>query len=280
MLIVLSSNSSFAAPAKEAKKEVWILPLVTFYDVSRDATYNWWSEMETTSLDAEKHSQRLLSYLGKKSEGAIHYYDPYKTQIRFRKDLNKTNLSLEELQQISQSLKAELILSGDVIIEESPVISAGKRLKIQLKVLRSPLFNEVAESVRVVDLHSFEYAQLLEGGGDVWGEIQGALDQKIKAYRVQGGAQRVELIVNGSLDRRQMKHFEQLLKSKIERVKAVSQSFTEPGSSGIFVEYEGGSATALGEDLRVLKWDGFMTQVVSSSSSQVIFDVHPQTAVK
>lgn len=269
-----------AAPQKNNKKTVLILPLITFYDVSRDATYNWWSETETDSLEAQKHSRQLLSFLGQNREGQIQYLDPYKSEIRFRKNLEKTNLSPQELLEICKSLNAQLVLTGDVVIEESPIIVSGKRLKIQLKLLRTPQFNEIAESVRVFDLHGFEYLQLVDNGGDAWTDLHDAIDKKIKAYDAKNVSQKIELIVNGSLNRQQLSQFEDLLKAKIEGVQTVSQSYLEPGSSGIFVEYKGADGSDLSRELRALKWAGFMTQVVSSSPSQVIFDVHPQSAVK
>ncbi len=274
-------SGAFAAPTQEhspKKKEVTILPLITIYDVDKDSTYNWWSETDTASADAQKLSAQLMHYLGKENGKVIHFMDPYKNTVKFRENLQKTVLSTADMLAISKSLNTEVLMVGDLIIEKSAVIPAGQRLKVRLELLRAPLFNKVGEVHRVVDLYAVDYARFLETGGELWTDVRAAVEKRIEDYRPTE-SQRLELIVNGTFDHNQLEILQRYLKNHISKIRNIAQSYQERDTLGMFVEYDGGGEE-LGRELREARLEGFMTQVVSSSKSQVIFDVRPQSAVK
>lgn len=261
------------------KKEVFILPLITFYDVEKDAIYNWWSESETLSVDARKHSQNLFKFLAKDNGKVIHFLDPYAKQIKFRENLQKTSLTNEELLAITKDLQTELVLTGDVLIENSSVIAEGTRLKVRLKLLRAPAFNEVGEVYRVMDLYSVDYTQLVEIGGEIWNDVRLSVEKRIEDYKPAKN-EKLELIVNGTFDHQQLQQFHRFLKGNINHIKGLSPGFLEKDSFGIFVEYSGKGTETFAQELKESKLEGFMTQVVSSTNSQVIFDVRPVNKVK
>lgn len=281
MLSVSIASVSSASDKKEntRKKEVAVLPLITFYDVDRDATYNWWSEQETLSLDIKKHSQNLYKDLAKDNGKVIRFLDPFARNIKFRENLQKTVLKSEEMLAISKDLNAELVLVGDIIIEKSSVISEGTRMKVNVKILRAPAFNEVGSVYHVSDLYAADYLQLIEVGGNVWHEVRASIEKRIEDYRPSQG-EKLELIVNGTFDHHQLQQFHRYLKGNITNIKSISPGFLDKDSFGIFVEYAGKGTESLSRELKETKIEGFMTQVVSSTNSQVIFDVRPLNAVK
>ncbi len=267
------------APKKNDQKVV-VLPLITFYDVARGATYNWWSEATSESPDAQKLSRQLMPYLAREGHKKIHFLNPHRQKLNFKEELRKTVLTDKELLEISSSLGAEIVLVGDVKLEESPVILEGKRLKMDIKILRAPQFLEVGQVVRLFDLYSVDYVQLLEVGGEPWLDLKASVERQLLSYNAKDQKGKLEIVVNGSLSYQQLASFQKSLKAHIGGIKSLSPGFVDKDSFGIFVEYEGSDSKALTEDLKHLEMRGFMTQVVSSSSSQVIFDVHPKVAVK
>lgn len=270
-----------SSPVKKNKKEVSVLPLITFYDVQKDATYNWWSEMDTESVDARKHSEQLVRAFGKDNGKIIKFLDPYAKNVKFRANLQKTILAGAELLEITKDLGTELVLSGDVVIDSSPVLLEGQRLKISLLILRAPAFNKVGEIYRVVDVYGSDYTQMLEVGSEVWSDLRLAIEKQIEEYKPpQQTSEKLELIVNGTFDHQQLERFRRFLKGTISNIKETSTGFLERDSFGIFVEYSGKGSEGLSKELREVKLEGFMTQVVSSTNSQVIFDVRPVNKVK
>lgn len=261
------------------RKEVNILPLITFYDVEKDTTYNWWSEQDTLSPEARKHSENLLKSLAKENGKVIHFFDPYARNIKFRENLQKTILSSEELAAISKDLNVELILTGDVIFEKSTVIAEGSRIKVRLKILRAPAFNEVGELYRVADLYAVDYTRLADEGGEMWVDVRAGIEKRIEDYKPTKN-EKLELIVNGTFDHHQLQQFHRFLRGNINNIKSISPGFLEKDSFGIFVEYAGKGTESLSQELKETKLEGFMTQVVSSTNTQVIFDVRPVTKVK
>lgn len=256
-----------------------MLPLITFYDVEKDATYNWWSEKESESLDAKKHSAHLMKWLAKDNGKVIHFIDPYAANVKFRENLQKTVLSVEEMQAIAKDLNTEIFLVGDVVVNKSTVVPDGHRLKINITLLRAPAFNKVGEIYRIVDLYAVDYTRFIETGVGIWDDVRMDVEKRIEDYK-PSPLKRLELIVNGSFDHHQVEQFQRHLKSHISNIKDISKGFQERDTFGIFVEYAGQNTDQLSRELKEAKLEGFMTQVVSSTSSQVIFDVRPQAAVK
>ncbi|MCC6138908.1 MAG: hypothetical protein IT287_09755 [Bdellovibrionaceae bacterium] len=268
------------SPSKK-KREVSILPLITIYDVQKDATYNWWSETETESIDARKHSEQFMSALSKENGKILRFLNPYTKNVKFRENLQKTVLSAQELLAITNDLGTELVLTGDVVVDKSPVLLDGQRLKINMQILRAPAFNQVGEVYRVVDVYSVDYTQMLEVGGDVWPDVRLAIEKQIEAYKPPTSkSEKLELIVNGTFDHQQLQQFRRFLRGTISNIKEITPGFLERDSFGIFVEYAGKGTESLSKELRETKLEGFMTQVVSSTNSQVIFDVRPVNKVK
>lgn len=264
------------APIKSTKSFLRVLPLITFYDVAKDTTYNWWSEFETQSVDARKHSEQMLRVLGFGQSKTIRFLNPYARGIQLRGNLKKTNLTSAELLEISTSLDVGMVIVGDVTMDKSPVILDGQRLKINLQILQAPSFAPVGEVMRVMDLYALDYNKLVDEGGDVWLTVRTSLENKItEKLTVRKTPLKLELVVTGHLDQEQMQKFQSLLKQQLPNIKESAKSFIDNDSFGIFVEYAGQNVQGLSEELRGIRVEGFMTQVVSSTNSQVIFDVRP-----
>jgi hypothetical protein len=260
-------------------KEVRILPVITFYDATLSATYNWWHESQTLSEDAFKLSQSFGKVFAANNGKILKFINPHKEKLDV--GVASSVLELKDFRRLATVGKAELLLVGDVVFDESTVLANGKRLRIRFEVLRAPSFRKIAEIYKVVDLYPIDYLRFVELGAPTWSDIRLLVERQLEEYKpIVHRASQVELIVSGDFTYEQLDVFKKRLKGMISGVKSISEKYVEKDSVGMFVEFEGNGASAFSQALRETRLEGFMTQVVSSTNSAVLFDVRPLRKVK
>lgn len=273
-------NAEKSSTDKSVKKtrEVRVLPLLNFYDVDGDAVYNWWYEAKSESRDARQLSKVLSAILSTENGKILNFINPYKSETPLI--FHSTNLQKEDYEKLKKWSGAELFLTGDVIFDASPTKKKGKRLKVHIDILQAPSFRKIAEVFRVYDVYAGDFVKLVELGESAWPDLRSAIETSLYSYKPQNnGVRSIELVVSGAMSFQDLETLKQDLRTLIPGVKSLTERSLEGDSAGMFVEFEG-DTPAFTQALKQSRLEGFMTQVVSSSATTVMFDVRPISKLK
>jgi len=268
--LTFALNVSAAVSKEKQKKGLKILPLITFYNGVKGDVYNWWAENESAD-EMSLVSRRVLGDLGAKAQGLCLYRRDLE-KLPVPELYKKTALTSEEMVDLAKKFGAEIAVAGAFSFTKSPLRETDYRLKVHLEAFDGPEGERIGEIIRYVDLSSNEY-------GNAWmipsPQIAGVFSEfhkQLTENRSKIPARQMRLLVSGALNRDQVEALKEKLKTSVEGLNGLQEAVFEPEQVAFNVAYEGKSAD-FSKALSQVQFPQFMTQVVSSDTNQVLFDV-------
>jgi hypothetical protein len=276
--LLLFTPAVFAAVEKVPARTA-ILPLVTFYSsLGEGEVYNWWAEnsssteMKTLFLNWYRHvAQNPLSrweYLSTLQKDEL-------------PDFQVTAMSFEKQIEFAKHKSAGLLITGDVRIEPSPMIAQGVRWIQKLEVFRVKNAQKIGETLRIYDFPKYQFTQLLlavEFTKEFMPQTVIDLHAKIENYKPEKAEVSTKLILTGDLSSEQIDKIKNRLQESMRDVES-AQVLSYERNQVVF-EFKGINSQKLSQTLEEFHWKGFLTQIISSDSSQVVFDVHSKNRVQ
>lgn len=253
-------------------------PFVEFNNALSGESFRWWSpefkvsnDLESLSLSFEK--EMFQGFLDK----GLFMLRPHAFSMSHMipNFMRKTYLTQTEMVQLTNLNRGQLYLDGRVDLIPSPLRENALRIRVQVKCKQSSNGKNVAEVVRTFDTPSGQ--QLTQIGSKVnelARETGDELASQVYDLWKRGAleAQVLQLAVTGDLDHMQMLRFKKELNEKLGLSNALVERLYEPGRVTFETDYSGG-VEALSQRLGKTKFDGFISQVVSSQADQIILDV-------
>jgi hypothetical protein len=256
-----------------------ILPLVTFYSSFDDGeVYNWWAE-DSSSVEMKNLFRQWYRNLVGRPLTKWEY--PTALVKADEQEFQMSALPFEKKMEFAKHKAAALLLTGDVRIEPSPMIEQGIRWTQKLEVFRVKNGQKIAETLRIYDLPSHQYQQLLLALGGSKEFLLGTmtdLHARIESYKPEKVESTTRLVLTGTLSGEQMEHIKQHLQSAVKN--STSAQIVSYERDQVVFEIKGLNSEKLNQALVQFHWKGFLTQVISSDSSQVVFDVQSKNSVQ
>jgi hypothetical protein len=280
VLAVLSFFTSpcFAAVEKSSGKTS-ILPLVTFYSsFDEGEVFNWWAEDVSAGEMKTLFNQWYKSLL---QQPLTKWEYPHALIKDVNPDLQVSALPLEKKLEFAKLKAASLLVTGDVRLEPSPMMDQGVRWTQKLEVFRVKNGQKITETLNIYDLPKYQYQQLLlmtTESKDFMAGTMTDLHSRIEAYRPERPEQATKLVVTGKLSGNQMDQFKKYLQNAFREVK--SPQIVSYERDQLVLDVPGVSSEQLNQALVEFHWKGFLTQVISSDSSQVVFDVQSKNSLQ
>lgn len=271
---VLQQKGLFAT----SEKTGITLPFIEFNNALNNESFRWWSPEFSVSKDLEGmafafEKELFQGFLDK----GLFMLRPQAFHMgpMIPHFMRKTYLTQTDMVQLTNFKQGQLYLDGRVDVITSPLRENALRVRVQLKCKQASNGKNVAEVVRTFDSPSGQalnqigskVTQLaLETGQELANQIydlwqRGALE-----------AQVLQLAVTGELDHMQMLRFKKELNEKLGLSNGLVERLYEPGRVTFETDYSGG-IEALSQKLKRAKFDGFISQVVSSQADLITLDV-------
>lgn len=192
-------------------------------------------------------------------------------------------LTAEQKMELAKKKSAVIVISGDVRVSPSPVILKGVRLTQNLTATRVKNSEKIAETLKIVDIPSHQFSQMLlsseEFSKDFVFNSFSDLHDKIETYRKPPEVlKKSRLVLTGALSYHQLEAFKQKLKQRMPLLRSFQTQSLE--REQVVLIAEGVDGEDLGLALGFIQWSGWRTQVVSTDSSQVVFDVKAKNSVQ
>lgn len=254
------------------------LPFIEVNNRLNNESYRWWSPVLSTQKDLENFALSFEQELfqGFLEKGLFMLRPQAFAMVNMVPDfLRKTFLTQTEMVQITSFKKGQLFIDGRVDILSSPLRENAFRIRVQLSCRQATNGKSVAEVVRSYDTPSGRlFSQLntdikrlaVESGEDIASQVYDLWQRGVLE------AQTIQLAVTGNLNHQQLLKFKQGLEAKITGVQGLSERLFEPGRVTFELNYNGGIEN-LKNQLNQARFDGFVSQVVSTNAEQVILEV-------
>jgi hypothetical protein len=272
--LVLQQRGLFASLAKTGIT----LPFIEFNNQLSGEAVRWWSPVFTVSKDLENLSLVFETELfqGFLDKGLFMLRpQAFHMENLLPSFLRKTYLTQSEMNQITQVKNGQLFLDGRVDVLSSPIRENAYRMRVQISCKQTHNGKTVAEIVRTLDSATgkqinqmtTEIKQMAEEAGqDLAGQVydlwqRGALESSV-----------LQLVINGDLNQQQLSRFKKELSTKIGITEGLTERLFEPGKVTFEMDYNGG-VDSLSAKLSKSRFDGFISQVVSTQADQIIMDV-------
>jgi len=271
---VLQQKGLFAS----ASRTGITLPFIEFNNSINGESFSWWSPEFSVSKDLESlalgfEKELFQGFL----EKGLFLLRPqaFKMSHMVPNFMRKTYLTQTEMVQLTNLKRGQLYIDGRVDLLSSPLRENAYRVRVQLSCKQSSNGKSVAEVVRTFDTPAGQQLNQItskvrqlatETGQEIASQVhdlwqRGALE-----------AQLLQLAVTGDLNHMQMLRFKKELSQKIGLSNGLTERLYEPGRVTFEADYTGG-VEALSQKLKKAKFDGFISQVVSSQADQIILDV-------
>ncbi|MCJ8277653.1 MAG: hypothetical protein HRT44_04640 [Bdellovibrionales bacterium] len=254
------------------------LPFIEVNNRMNNESYRWWSPVLSTKKDLENLSlsfEREL-FQGFLDKGLFMLRPQAFSMVHMVPDaLRKTFLTQTEMVQLTSYKRGQLYIDGRVDILSSPLRENAFRVRVQLSCKQASNGKSVAEVVRSYDTPSGRlFVQLntdikrmaVESGRDIASQVydlwqRGALE-----------AQVLQLAVTGNHNHQQLQNFKASFSQNITGVTELRERLFEPGRVTYELDYNGG-VESLKTKLSQARFEGFISQVVSTNAEQIILDV-------
>ena len=248
--------------------------------------YNWWAEDSSSVEMKDLFKQWYRNLVG---QPLTKWEYPAALVKSPQPEMQVSALSFEKKMEFAKHRAAALLLTGDVRIEPSPMVEQGVRWTQKLEVFRVKNGQKIGETLRIYDLPPHQYRHLLLAIGDSKDFMLSTmtdLHARIESYRPEKVESSTRLVLTGSLSGEQMERIKQYLQGAVQ---GAAQSAVQSQTSAQIVSYErdqvvieikGLNSEKLNQALVQFHWKGFLTQVISSDSSQVVFDVQSKNSIQ
>ncbi len=270
------------ALAADTKNRATILPLITFYSTLEEGeVYNWWAENDSLG-DMNKLSDLFYTALNNNPLSRWQYF----TSDELVKDKDSrwhVSVLTDPLKiEYAKFRKAGLVVSGDVKVTASPILASGVRMTQHLEILRVKNGEKIGESLKITDIPRYQYDQMLNSTVKHSQEFIltafSDLNEKIEAYQPSiKKTESANLVLTGALTNQQLEAFKQRLQKMISTIKGFQTLSLEREQVVLLIE--GVDSETLAQALSHTEWKAFRTQVISTDSKQVVFDVKARTSV-
>ncbi len=191
--------------------------------------------------------------------------------------MRKAFLTQTEMVQLTNIKQGQLFLDGRVDILSSPLRENAFRIRVQVSCKQASNGKSVAEVVRTFDTPSGQQISQILGKVNQMAEETGTeIASQVYDLWQRGAleAQALQLAITGDLDHMQMERFKRELSEKMGLTNGLVERLYEPGRVTFETDYAGGLEN-LRQKLNKAKFDGFISQVVSSGTDEIILDVKP-----
>lgn len=248
---------------------VRVLPLVEFSD-GRGGRYLWWAaaaddEKTGPAQDMFKHFfQRLAAKFKAKN---IYVLDPTSTSFRMGvpATYRSENLRREDQMSFAQYLKADVVLSGKVIIGHQVLNNSDLKLAYDLQLWQARSGRSVVEVQRAESLASdapkVVQALLDQSDVKVLDELAGRMSEAMSSGGLNLNV--IKLQVNGSMSYRQQAELKRLL-SQLREIKVLKERSFEPAK----VVFEAETAVTGVELAKTLKKTKFPLYTIAVDAAQ------------
>lgn len=261
-----------------AKRTGITLPFIEFNNAMSGESFRWWSpefkvsnDLESLGMNFEK--EMFQGFLDK----GLFLLRPhaFKMAHMVPNFMRKTYLTQTDMVQLTNFKKGQLYLDGRVDIITSPLRENAYRVRVQVSCKQSSNGKSVAEVVRTFDTGSGQQLTQISSKINQMAEETGAeIANQVYDLWKRGAleAQLLQLAVTGDLNHMQMIRFKNELNEKLGLANGLVERLYEPGRVTFETDYSGG-VESLSQKLKKAKFDGFISQVVSSKADQIILDV-------
>ncbi len=270
-------------PPEKSKVRTSILPLVTFYSsFDEGEVYNWWAENSSTGEMKELFEKWYGSLV---RQPLTKWEYPTTLQKDANIELQVSAMTIEKKIEFAKQKSSALMLTGDIRIDPSPLIQQGVRWTQKLEVYRVKNGQKVAETLRIFDINRQQYLHLQLALGDsreFMANTVADIHQQIESYKPEKAEAGTKLILTGSLSGEQMNKIKEHLRSVVHGSNAGARDvqIVSYERNQVVFEIPVLSSERLGQALVEFHWKGFITQVISSDSSQVVFDVQSKISLQ
>lgn len=271
---VLQQKGLFAT----SEKSGITLPFIEFNNALSGESYRWWSPEFTVSKDLESLSMSFEQemFQGFLDKGLFmlrpHAFNMSHMVPNF---MRKTYLTQTDMVQLTNLKQGQLYLDGRVDLISSPLQENALRVRVQMKCKQSSNGKNVAEVVRTFDTPAGQgLSQIASKVDELARETGQELASQVYDLWQRGAleAQVLQLAVTGDLNHMQLLRFKKELNEKLGLSNGLTERLFEPGRVTFETDYSGG-VEALSQKLKTAKFDGFISQVVSSQADQIILEV-------
>lgn len=269
--------------AAETKNRAVILPLITFYSSLQEGeVYNWWAENDSLG-DMNKLSDQFYTVLNKNPLSRWQYFTSDEL-VKDKDSLWHLSVLTDQFKiEYAKHRKAGLVVSGDVKVSPSPLSATGVRLTQHLEILRVKNGEKIGESLRITDIPRYQYEQMINSAAIHSQELIlstfSDLHEKIENYRptLQKETKNSQLILTGVMTDEQLEGFKTRLQHATGAIKGFQTVSLE--REQVVLQVEGIDGETLAQVLNQTQWKGLRTQVISTDSRQVVFDVKARSGV-
>jgi hypothetical protein len=271
---VLQQKGLFAS----AEKTGITLPFLEVNNALTGESFRWWQpdfavskDLESLSLNFEKEMfqgflDRGLFMLRPQAFHMTHMVPDF---------MRKTYLTQTEMVQLTNLKQGQLYLDGRVDVISSPLRENALRVRVQVKCKQSSNGKNVAEVVRTLDTPTGQgLSQIATKVSEMARETGLELANQVYDLWQRGAleAQVLQLAVTGDLDHMQLLRLKRELNQTLGLSNGLTERLYEPGRVTFETDYSGG-VESLSQKLRTAKFDGFISQVVSSEPDQITLAV-------
>jgi hypothetical protein len=270
---ILQQKGLFASQSKTGIT----LPFFEVNNQLSGESYRWWAPVFTTSKELESFSlifeqelfqgflEKGLFLLRPQAFHMVHMIPDF---------MRKTYLTQTEMVQLTSLKQGQLYLDGRVDIMGSPLRESAIRVRVQLSCKQSSNGKSVAEVVRVFDSSTGKRLNQMsqdikklaeEAGEDLASQVYDLWQRGVLE------SETLQLAVTGNLNHQQLARFKQVLREKLGS-ESLTERLFEPGRVTFEMDYAGG-VEALSKKLSQAKFEGFMSQVVSTQADMVTLEV-------
>jgi hypothetical protein len=265
----------------QEKKRATILPLITFYSTLQEGeVYNWWSENDSLG-DMKVLSEKFHHCLSNQPLSRWQYLPLKELQKSSDVEWQISHMTDDKKLELAKMKKAVLVVTGDVRVVPSPLLDEGVRITQRLEVLRLKNSEKIGESLKIFDLPKHQYQQMLLSSDTHSKEfVQTAfydLHEKIELYKGDKPIDQARLVVTGVIPDFHLENLRQKIQARIPSIKSIQTVSLEREQVVLLVD--GTTSERLSQTLVEILWKGLRTQVVSTDSQQVVFDVQLKNSV-
>ncbi len=258
-----------------------VLPLVSFSDRVNSQSYSWWAQAPSTAPVLSDLARRFnLSLRTELRNKGFFGLEPVVSEYRLQLPaaLMTENPGTEDLLQLSEFYRAQVVTKGQVIISSDRVRSDVFKIDVRLSALHASNGRVIGEVIRSYSTEPGPFQQVVKAKVDeVLDKLVGDLSIQILEAWKSGtfGAALLNVAVNGDLSYQQISQFKRLLLEQVKDLKTLKERRFEPGRV-LFETDSSSGAVELADSIRGKNFPRFQVSVTNVESDSVELKVTPR----
>lgn len=256
-----------------------VLPVIGFVDRVHSISYQWWSQ-------SSEPQKAMLVGLAKKFESALRSeFSPggfFATRPVNANDyeiippvLRAETPRTEDIMSLGEFFKAQLVIGGQVELDNSRAISGGTRAQIKLTAFHTGTGRFVAEAARNYEIEPGNFNNNVNNKmNTAFTDLAKDLSSQVLEAWKKGtfGAELLKLTLNGHLNYRQLEALKSWMTQNVKEIKGLKERMFEPGKI-IFAIDSSGTSQELASHLQSVPKDQFTLKVGQVSADHIEAEV-------